>query len=337
MDVPADPAAPTEPVPPTDVSPPDARALAARLEGVDPRELEALAVDLAVAAGRLIVRDRPDRLSVSTKSSSTDVVTTMDADSERYLVERLRRERPGDAVFGEEGAARAGDSGITWVLDPIDGTVNYLYGIPDYAVSVAAVVGDPTRDGAWRPVAGAVAHPERLEHGVVYSAALGRGSRMRRVGRADPAGGGTGSEGGPVDAGEPLGTSGAVSLDQTLLGTGFGYLPRVRRRQARVLLEVLPAVRDIRRAGSAALDLCAVAAGRLDAYYERGVNPWDYAAGWLVVTEAGGVVSGVGASEPGANGIVAAAPAVHAAVRDLVETVTAGVPDDETPGAGGGR
>lgn len=157
------------------------------------------------------------------------------------------------------------------------------------------------------------------------------------VGRADPAGGGTGSEGGPVDAGEPLGTSGAVSLDQTLLGTGFGYLPRVRRRQARVLLEVLPAVRDIRRAGSAALDLCAVAAGRLDAYYERGVNPWDYAAGWLVVTEAGGVVSGVGASEPGANGIVAAAPAVHAAVRDLVETVTAGVPDDETPGAGGGR
>lgn len=349
MDIPADPAGATGPVAatgasapagantrsgPASASAPDARTVDTRIEGLDPRALEALAVDLAVAAGRLIVRNRPDRLSVSTKSSSTDVVTTMDADSERYLIERLGRERPGDAVFGEEGGARVGSSGITWVLDPIDGTVNYLYGIPEYAVSVAAVVGDPAIDGAWRPVAGAVAHPERLEHGVVYSAALGHGSRMRRVGPADAAG--NGSEGGPVDAGESLGTSGAVSLEQTLLGTGFGYVPRVRRRQARVLLEVLPAVRDIRRAGSAALDLCAVAAGRLDAYYERGVNPWDYAAGWLVVTEAGGVVSGVGASEPGANGIVAAAPAVHAAVRDLVETVTAAVPDDE-PEAPDGR
>lgn len=344
MDIPAEPAGATGPISstsashpaaanarsaPTGAGAPDAPAVDARLEGLDLPALEALAVDLAVAAGRLIVRNRPDRLSVSTKSSSTDVVTTMDADSERYLIERLGRERPADAVFGEEGGARGGSSGLTWVLDPIDGTVNYLYGIPEYAVSVAAVVGDPAVDGAWWPIAGAVAHPERLEHGVVYSAALGHGSRMRRVGRDDTAWSGGGPEGGPLDAGEPLGTSGAVSLEQTLLGTGFGYLPRVRRRQARVLLEVLPAVRDIRRAGSAALDLCAVAAGRLDAYYERGVNPWDYAAGWLVVTEAGGVVSGVGASEPGANGIVAAAPAVHAAVRDLVETATAGVPDDE--------
>ena len=113
MDIPADPAAPTGPVPPSSATAPDARAVHDQIEGVDPRALEALAVDLAVAAGRLIVRDRPDRLSVSTKSSSTDVVTTMDADSERYLVERLGRERPADAVFGEEGAARAGDSGIT--------------------------------------------------------------------------------------------------------------------------------------------------------------------------------------------------------------------------------
>lgn len=276
------------------------------------QELCSLARELAVAAGGRIMRDRPDRLAITTKSSSSDVVTQMDSATETFLRQRLAQERPRDAVFGEEGGLQDGVGEITWVLDPIDGTVNYLYGIPEYAVSVAAVVGDPNSPGNWRPVAGAVAHPEA---GLVYSAALGQGAWLYRCSFEEGAG--------PVAEPQRLRPSGADSLDLTLLGTGFGYRADVRRRQAEVMLQVLPVVRDIRRGGSAALDLCSVAAGRIDAYYERGINPWDYAAGWLLVTEAGGVVSGVGAQDPGPNGLIAATPDVHPALRELLERVTA--------------
>ncbi|WP_226344965.1 inositol monophosphatase family protein [Agilicoccus flavus] len=260
--------------------------------------LEALAADLARSAGRLVVDERPERLATSTKSSDSDVVTEMDARAEAYLVARLAAERPGDGVLGEERGTTSGDGPITWVLDPIDGTVNYLYGSPEFAVSVAAVVGDPSRDGAWEPVAGAVAQPST---GVVFHASRGGGAwregpdgrRALHVGRTD-------------------------RLDLTLLGTGFGYQAQRRREQAQVLLELLPVVRDIRRGGSAALDLCAVADGRLDAYYERGVNAWDIAAGWLVVTEAGGRLAGVGSHRPNADGVIAAGPAVF---NDLVALV----------------
>lgn len=281
-------------------------------------ELQRLARELAVQTGRLITRDRPEHLAVDTKSSRTDVVTQMDAAAERALRERLATLRPGDAIFGEEGGAQAGTSDLTWVLDPIDGTVNYLYGSAEYAVSVAAVVGDPGVSGGWRPLAGAVAHPVA---GVVYSARRGGGAVAHSY---DPDWSGNEAPRGLAQAGRALRTTAADSLDLTLLGTGFGYLPEVRRAQGQLLLELLPRVRDIRRGGSAALDLCAVAAGRLDAYYERGVNAWDFAAGWLVVTEAGGLVTSVLDDAPGDGGVVAAAPGVHAQLRALLNELGAG-------------
>ena len=294
------------------------------------RDLELLAREVAIAAGALIRDERPERLTIDTKSSSSDVVTQMDGRAEAFIRERLAQARPHDAVFGEEagrGAAPEGAAaqrtGITWVVDPIDGTVNYLYGIGEYAVSVAAVVGDPTRTGQWRPVAGAVAHPAA---GLVYSAARGQGARVHCV---DPSVAPTGQ---PTE-GTPLAPSGAEGLELALVGTGFAYVAQERARQARELVEILSTVRDIRRGGSAALDLCAVAAGRLDGYYERGINAWDYAAGWLVVTEAGGIVSGVGGEAPTPAGVVAATPGVQPALRELVERVTLGDTEEASTAA----
>lgn len=242
--------------------------------------LEALAVQAASAAGRFIVDERPGTVSVAaTKSSPTDVVTAMDTGAEDLLREMMHRERPHDAVFGEERHHAAGESGLTWVLDPIDGTVNYLYGIPQFAVSVAVVTGDPTRVGAWHPVVGAVAHPSAS---VVYHARVGGGAWRR----------------GPDGRDEALSVSSAQSLASSLVGTGFGYRADERRAQAEIVARILPLVRDIRRMGSAALDLCLVASGGLDAFYEIGLNAWDIAAGWLIVTEAGGVLRGAHGGPP---------------------------------------
>jgi myo-inositol-1(or 4)-monophosphatase len=236
--------------------------------------LEAIAVDVATSAGALIVDERPDRLGVSTKSTDTDVVTVMDQRSQDHLLARLAELRPDDAVYGEEEGGAAGTSGITWVVDPIDGTVNFLYDLPAYAVSVAAVVGDPRRPGAWRPVAGAVLNPVS---GECYRAALGHGARLvTRDGATRTL------------SGRPA----PSSLAHCLVATGFGYAAETRRWQAQILLDLLPRVRDLRRIGSAALDLCRLAAGEVDAYYETGLNPWDVAAGWLVVTEAGLTLGG---------------------------------------------
>lgn len=240
----------------------------------DPTELRAIAVDVAVEAGRIIVEDRPLRLAVTTKSTETDVVTEMDQRAQDHIVAALAARRPEDGFVGEEvGGHRTGESGITWVVDPIDGTVNYLYSVPAYSVSIAAVVGDPLVPGRWQPVAGAIVNPVS---GDVYSAARGAGAtRTDRDGRVHDL---------QVTAEEDLG--------QALVATGFGYAADRRAWQAAVLADLITDIRDIRRMGSAALDLCRVAEGSVDAYYERGLNPWDLAAGWLVVTEAGGAVSG---------------------------------------------
>lgn len=236
--------------------------------------LETIAQDIAREAGRLIVDERPTGLGVAeTKSSPVDVVTVMDHRSEELLRSRIQERRPDDGVLGEEGDTTVGTSGITWVVDPIDGTVNYLYGIPAYAVSVAACVGDTTTEGAWRAVAGAVYHPVLDE---MFHARVGAGAFLRTPGGVTV-----------LDVSRP------ESLAQSLLGTGFGYDAEKRGRQGAVVARLLPQVRDIRRAGSAALDLCSVAAGRLDVYYESGLNPWDLAAGELIVREAGGRVVGV--------------------------------------------
>lgn len=265
-------------------------------DGLDVEALVALAESAARAAGELVQKDRPARVEVAdTKSSPTDVVTEMDRASEALLREWIGRVRPDDAMFGEEAGWDGGRSGLTWVVDPIDGTVNYLYGIPLYCVSVAAVLGDPRTPGGWRPVAGCVHNPAS---GETWTAGAGSGAWLDGVRQAAPP---------------------APPLAEALVATGFGYQAERRREQARVAAGLLPAVRDLRRLGSAAVDLCMVGSGRLDAFYERGLNPWDMAAGMLVAREAGVDVVGLGGNPPSDAMVVAArAPLVGALAAELV-------------------
>ena len=272
--------------------------------GSDPLPLAALASRVAVAAGRMVVEERPREVEASaTKSSPTDIVTVMDTRAEELLRALLLGERPDDAFFGEEGEDQKGTSGITWVVDPIDGTVNYLYDLPAYAVSVAAVAGNPHEPGAWQVVAGAVADPALRR---VYHGACGCGAYER--GWDDPA----------SSSGTKLRVGAVDVLSAALVGTGFGYTPERRLEQAQTLVELLPRVRDIRRFGSAALDLCSVACGRLDGFYESGLNAWDIAAGWLLVTEAGGVLTGPRGGPPSPALTVAGNAAVQ---RELLAAV----------------
>ncbi len=258
-------------------------------------ELLELAADLARRAGALVQETRgqagPDgaALDVATKATPTDLVTEADRRAERFLASELHTRRPADAVLGEEGAERAGSTGVNWLLDPIDGTVNYLYGVPHYAVSVAA-----ERDG--ETVVGCVHDPVS---GETFSAGRGLGAWLdgRRLTATGP----------------------ATTLDQAVLGTGFSYDAGVRAAQGRVLAGVLPRVANVRRLGAASLDLCYVAAGRLDGYFEQCLGPWDMAAGGLVVEQAGAVLTGLYGRPPGRQIVVAATPAVAA---ELVELLT---------------
>ncbi len=261
--------------------------------GPDLDELRSLAERVAQEAGALL-REGLDqvRSEVSTKSTGTDMVTEMDRASEALIVDRLLGLRPHDGILGEEGTQRAGTSGVRWVIDPLDGTTNYLYGLPGFNVSIAAEV-----DG--RASVGVVLDVVRSE---LFSAVLG---------------------GGAARDGEPIRCSGVVDLALALLGTGFSYEPEQRRRQAGVLVGVLPLVRDIRRQGAAALDLCWVACGRLDGYYEHGLAPWDLAAGALVAAEAGAVVTDLEGGPAVAGAVVAAAPGIAPALRDLLRTAGA--------------
>lgn len=224
--------------------------------------------------------------AVRTKSSPTDPVTVVDTETEQLIRTRLAQLRPGDAILGEEGGTETADRGaVRWAVDPIDGTVNFIYGIPAYAVSVAAQLNGDSVAGAVADVAG----------GGVYSAGLGLGAHMFVHGVRSR-----------------LRCSGANDLSMALVGTGFGYEAPRRAAQAALLARMLPLVRDVRRIGSAALDLCMVAAGRLDAHYEHGLNVWDWAAGALIAAEAGAVLMLPGPDEPGTDGrlLVAAAPGV---------------------------
>ncbi|MFC0360350.1 inositol monophosphatase family protein [Kytococcus schroeteri] len=262
--------------------------------------LRALAARLAREAGERLLAGRPDTVEVAdTKSSATDVVTAADRASEQWLREQLAAARPDDAVLGEEYGAEgaAGASGLTWVVDPVDGTVNYLYGLPAWGVSVACVVGDPRTPGAWRTVAGAVGAPV---WGELFHAGLGQGAVLQ----------------GPDGRERSLAVTSLEDPGRALVGTGFGYDAGRRREQGRVAAALLPQVRDLRRMGSAALDLCCVAAGRLDAYYEKGTQVWDHAAGVLVVSEAGGVVGGLGGAPLGDPVVVAGGPSVGRWLHD---------------------
>ncbi len=272
----------------------------------DPVQLRSVAERLAGEAATFVLRRRaevfgdaaapPDTASaVRTKSSPTDPVTVVDTETERLLRDRLAVLRPGEPVLGEEegGSPGAAEGQLTWVLDPIDGTVNFVYGIEAYAVSVGV-----QRDGV--SVAGAIAD---VAKGALYSAALGHGARLQRAGVTTP-----------------LRCSTATELSMSLVGTGFGYDVERRRRQADVLTRIVPAVRDVRRIGSCALDLCMVAAGQLDAYYEEGVQLWDWAAGALIATEAGATVrlprADRAAGTPGP--LVASAPAIADALIEAL-------------------
>ncbi|GFG76327.1 inositol monophosphatase family protein [Mycobacterium botniense] len=266
----------------------------------DPAQLRSVAETLVDEAAAFVRRRRAevfgadagtsDNSAVRTKSTPTDPVTVVDTETERLLRSRLAQLRPGDPILGEEGGGPAGEAAadtgtVTWVLDPIDGTVNFVYGIPAYAVSIAAQVGGVS-------VAGAVAD---VAAGRVYSAGAGLGAHL-----ADQ------------DGTRALHCTGIGDLSMALLGTGFAYSRQRRTTQAALLARMLPLVRDVRRIGSAALDLCMVAAGRLDAYYEHGLHVWDCAAGALIAAEAGARVLLPAPEGPaGAAGlVVAAAPGI---------------------------
>jgi myo-inositol-1(or 4)-monophosphatase len=252
--------------------------------GGSPAELRDLAVRVAREAGDLLV-SRAGRVEVAAvKSSPTDVVTEMDRRSEELIRRAILAVRPDDAILGEEGGQTGDTAGAPacWVIDPLDGTVNYLYGLHDWAVSIAAEVNGQV-------VAGAVYVPRRDE---MFSAHAGGGAWLQS------------GDGGP----ERLRCPAGPPLDRALVGTGFGYLAGRREVQGQVVAALLPRVRDIRRIGVAAVDLCAVAAGRLDGFYERGLNYWDWAAGALVAAEAGAAVGGLHGAPVSTSMTVAAGP-----------------------------
>lgn len=232
------------------------------------------------------------RATAETKSTRTDMVSELDRASEDLVVSSLLAERPTDGILGEEGSAVEGTSGVRWVIDPLDGTTNYLYGLPGWAVSIAAEDGDGV-------VAGVVCDPV---HGELFSATRGGGARLD---------------------GRPITCSSAADLSTALLATGFGYERTRRRAQAEVLVGVLPRIRDIRRLGSAAVDLCSVACGRVDGYFERGLEWWDLAAGSLIAAEAGAVVTGLPDGASPAGSVVAAAPGIVTPLRELLGSVGA--------------
>ncbi len=243
---------------------------------------------MAREAGLLIRSRVDDVVAVSTKSSATDMVTEVDRQSEQLMVERLTTVRPDDGLLGEEGSSREGTSGVRWVFDPLDGTTNFIYGYPAFAVSIAAEAGG-------QAVAGAVYDVLREE---MFHGEMGTGAYMN---------------------GRPIHVTAQADLGTALVSTGLGYSRERRAFQGRVLADVFAEVRDIRRGGSAALDLCWVACGRVDAYYEFGLNDWDMAAGELIVREAGGRTGTFTGAPEGVNTILAAAPGVFEPLRELVE------------------
>jgi myo-inositol-1(or 4)-monophosphatase len=272
--------------------------------------LHDVAVKLAREAGELIVTRRAGHIEVaSTKSSDVDVVTAVDKESEEFLYTRLRELRPGDGFLGEEGQVEESTTGVTWVVDPIDGTVNFLYNIPHYAVSIAAVTGEPS-PGSWQVEAGAVFNPAT---GELFHAARGEGAflgeRRLEIGPPPP-------------------------MNLALLATGFAYSTAMRKEQVRILSQLIGEVRDIRRMGTASLDFAAVAAGRVDVYFERTLSPWDHAAGELMVTEAGGIITGIRDLPQGREGIFAGHPTLVTQLKARISEVGGDTLLQDVPGWG---
>ena len=262
-------------------------------------DLLTIARDIAMQAGALASRRRNDGVEVAaSKSTPVDIVTAADRETEALIRSLLAEARPDDGFFGEESDASTGSSGLHWIVDPIDGTVNYLYGIPHYAVSIAVVEGQPD-PLTWTALAGAVVNPVT---GELFTATRGGGARLGST---------------------EIHIAERTSLDQSLVATGFAYDSAMRGRQGAAVARLLPLVRDIRRQGTASLDLCFVAAGRYNAYFERTLSPWDHAAGALIAREAGAVVKGLGDAAPSREFIVAAHPEVVTELEQVLVSLGA--------------
>ena len=259
---------------------------------VDHAVLRDLALDIARAVGPEIGR-RAGRVDVSsTKSTASDLVTEVDRWSEDQIVSRILDARPGDSILGEEGTGVEGTSNIRWVVDPIDGTTDFVYGHPGFSISIGVEVDS-------QPVVGVVLDPLLEDE---FAAAVGHGTTRN---------------------GQQVWVSGTTDLTAALVATGFSYDPDRRGRQAEVLVGLLPQIRDIRRMGGAATDLASVSCGRVDAYFEQGLNPWDCAAGTVLVSEAGGRVTDLDGRPSTGEMMVAAPAAIHGPLLDLLQTVGA--------------
>lgn len=268
----------------------------------DPTDLTTDLIDLAERlardAGALTLAMAADaRIDPTTKSSGTDLVTAADRASEQLITTGILAERPDDGVLGEEGTSHIGTSGVEWHIDPIDGTTNYVYGIGAYSVSIAAAIDDHI-------VSGAVFDPSTDE---LFRATRGGGAWCND---------------------SPIACRSQTDLSTALVATGFGYRPELRAEQGKILASLLPSIRDIRRFGSAALDLCAVAAGRVDAYYEHGLNRWDLAAGALIAHEAGATVGNLQGGEADERFLLAATPGLFVSLREALVEFGARLPDD---------
>ena len=254
----------------------------------DTRDLVNLATRLAREAGDMVlVGRRQGDLDAETKSSPTDMVTRFDAAAERMIITALRLERPQDTIIGEEGSNIVGDSGIEWFVDPIDGTTNFMYGLGGFAVSIAAC-------DAEGPIAAAVYVPTTRD---LFSARRGGGAFL---------------------GSSPIHCSTKNDLATSLIATGFSYDAPSRSRQGERVARLLPLVRDIRRMGAAAVDLCHVACGRVDGYFEENLRPWDLAAGLLVATEAGAIASDFVGARVRPEQTLVCAPGIHTALRDAI-------------------
>jgi fructose-1,6-bisphosphatase/inositol monophosphatase family enzyme len=247
-----------------------------------------VAVAAANAAGELLLeRFWKPAEGIESKTTPTDLVSDADRDAEALLVEFITTRRPDDGILSEEGGGDESSSGLTWIVDPLDGTINFLFGIPVWSVSIAVHDDD---GGA----VGVVFNPTL---GEMFTAERGQGAHLN---------------------GEAIHVSECSDLSLALVGTGFAYDARARAEQANIVTRVLPRVRDIRRAGSAALDLSSLACGRLDGFYEAPMEIWDKAAGVLLIMEAGGIVSDLAAPLGLSTGVIAAGPALHDALKALV-------------------
>ena len=250
-------------------------------------QLLELAEQIAREAGTLLM-NRPEDFVLDHKSNKLDFATQMDHKSEALITERIRTLRPSDGLLGEEGAARESESGYTWVIDPIDGTVNYLYGVPGWCVSIAV----KDNDGY---AVGVVYSPATHS---LWKAARGHGAFLN---------------GHPIHCNDP------VSLDRALVGTGFAYDTKRRINQAELVSKLLPKIRDLRRLGACAADISMVGSGSLDAFLEAGVNEWDYAAALVIATEAGGKVTRRKVWNGTKELVIASGPALHPALVALID------------------